>query len=142
MSKFPLNLHLNSINLNQSTDYFHINKKKNVSFHQFADITEAIKCYRCTVQPSYRVENRTQQLCAQFTESDEFTIDCPYSTMCLKKVFWYTLQDGTKIETVSRSCADQKYTEQVSQITSFPFVRKCYVWFVNDVGDLSRGDIQ
>lgn len=62
--------------------------------------------------------------------------------MCLKKVFWYTLQDGTKIETVSRSCADQKYTEQVSQITSFSFVRKCYVWFVNDVGDLSRGDIQ
>lgn len=77
------------------------------------DVTYAIKCYRCTVGPTHRVANRTQQLCAQFQETDEFTIDCPYSTMCLKKVFWYTLQDGTKIETVSRNCADQKYTEQV-----------------------------
>lgn len=77
------------------------------------DAAYAIKCYRCTVGPTHRT-NRTQQLCNQFTESDEFTIDCPYSTMCLKKVFWYTLQDGTKIETVSRNCADQKYTEQVN----------------------------
>lgn len=78
------------------------------------DVSKAIKCYRCTVAPTHRMLNRTQQLCAQFSESDEFTIDCPYSTMCMKKVFWYQLQDGTKIETVSRNCADQKYTEQVS----------------------------
>lgn len=78
-----------------------------------SDITAAIQCYRCTVGPSYRTENRTQQLCLKFSESDEFTVDCPYSTMCMKKVYRYQLLDGTKIETVSRNCANQKYTEQV-----------------------------
>lgn len=78
------------------------------------DVTEAIKCYRCTVGPSYRTENQTQQLCAKFTESDSFSVDCPYSTMCMKKIFRYQLLDGSKIETVSRSCAPQKNTSQVS----------------------------
>lgn len=77
------------------------------------DVTAAIKCYRCTVAPSFRSDNRTQQLCSKFSETDEFVVDCPYSTMCMKKVFRYQLQDGTNIETVNRNCADQKYTEQV-----------------------------
>lgn len=74
----------------------------------------AIKCYRCTVGPSNRFANRTQQLCAKFSESDDFVIDCPFSTMCMKKVFNYKLLDGQTVETVSRDCASQKYTEQVS----------------------------
>lgn len=77
------------------------------------DSAEAIKCYRCTVAPIFRTENRTQQLCSKFSESDEFVVDCPYSTMCMKKIFRYQLQDGTNIETVNRNCADQKFTEQV-----------------------------
>lgn len=77
------------------------------------DVTEALKCYRCTVGPTLK-ENRTH-LCTKFDESDDFVVDCPYSTMCMKKVFQYELQDGQKIETVSRNCADQKHTEQVSK---------------------------
>ncbi|XP_031623050.1 uncharacterized protein LOC116340607 [Contarinia nasturtii] len=76
------------------------------------DVTEAIKCYRCTVTSSPR-ENRTEQLCAKFSESDEFTVDCPYSTMCMKKIFRLQLENGTNVETVNRNCADQKKTDQV-----------------------------
>lgn len=53
------------------------------------------------------------QVCSKFDESDDFVIDCPYSTMCMKKVYRYKLMDGKTIETVSRDCAKQKYTHQV-----------------------------
>lgn len=33
--------------------------------------------------------------------------------MCMKKVYRYQLNDGTAVETVSRNCAQQKFTEQV-----------------------------
>lgn len=79
----------------------------------FADYTFAIQCYRCTVGPTNMRENRTQQLCAKFSESKEFITDCPYSTMCMKKIFKYELLDGKVVETVTRNCADQRYTEQV-----------------------------
>ncbi|XP_037039790.1 uncharacterized protein LOC119076890 [Bradysia coprophila] len=74
------------------------------------DQSNAVRCYRCTVAPTNRHENRSQQLCLHFSESDEFVVDCPYSTMCVKKIFKYQLLDGV-IETVERNCADQKYTE-------------------------------
>lgn len=84
-----------------------------IEFFSITDSSEAIKCYRCTVAPNFRSGNRTQQLCSKFSESEEFVVDCPYSTMCMKKVFRYQLQDGTNIETINRNCADQKFTEQV-----------------------------
>lgn len=71
------------------------------------DMSAAITCYRCTVSP-------TTQTCRQFSESDEFTVDCPFSTMCLKKVYRLRLNDGTEQETVSRDCAKQKRTEEVN----------------------------
>lgn len=77
-------------------------------------MANAIKCYRCTVGPSHRL-NGSQQLCLKFSESDNFVVDCPFSTMCLKKVYRYQLNDGTNVETVSRNCAQQKHTEQVNQ---------------------------
>lgn len=82
-----------------------------------ADQTIGIKCYRCTVGPSSanRYANRTQQLCLKFAETDDYVVDCPFSTMCMKKVFTYELLDGKVIETVSRDCASQKYTEQVNK---------------------------
>jgi len=82
-------------------------------FMTLLDRAMTIKCYRCTVGPSNRHANRTQQLCLKFTENDDYIVDCPYSTMCMKKIFQYELLDGKKIETVSRDCAHQKYTEQV-----------------------------
>lgn len=70
-------------------------------------LSSAIKCYRCTVNP-------TEQTCRQFDEdNDRYIVDCPYSTMCLKKVYRLKLTDGTDSETVSRDCAKQKYTEEV-----------------------------
>lgn len=102
-------------NFNEFKSHFSTNSNhiKNIKLFSITDSTEAVKCYRCTVAPIFRTENRTQQLCSKFRESDEFVVDCPYSTMCMKKVFRYQLQDGTNIETVNRNCADQKFTEQV-----------------------------
>lgn len=72
-----------------------------------AGLGAAIKCYRCTVNP-------TEQTCRQFDEGDDrYIVDCPYSTMCQKKVYRLKLTDGTNSETVSRDCAKQKYTEEV-----------------------------
>lgn len=96
-------------------------KNKQLSFRNtnlnnpfiLSERSNAIQCYRCTVGPSNRFPNRTQQLCLKFSEDDEFIVDCPYSTMCMKKVYQYQLLDGKKVETVSRDCAHQKYTEQV-----------------------------
>lgn len=89
--------------------------KKNHNFNTISDAVEAIQCYRCTIGPSNRYENRSQQLCSKFSESDDFTVDCPFSTMCLKKVFRYQLQNGVQVETVNRDCAQQKHTEQVNK---------------------------
>jgi len=77
------------------------------------DQSNAIKCYRCTVAPTNRHENRSQQLCLHFSESDDFVVDCQYSTMCMKKIYKYQLLNGEVIETVQRNCANQKYTDQV-----------------------------
>ncbi len=82
-------------------------------FHNFSDRSNAIRCYRCTVAPTNRHENRSQQLCLNFSESDEFVVDCPYSTMCMKKIYKYQLLSGEVIETVTRNCANQEYTEKV-----------------------------
>ncbi|XP_037922391.1 uncharacterized protein LOC119658765 [Hermetia illucens] len=74
----------------------------------------AIQCYRCVVTPTYRSDfNTTIPLCSKFEETDEFVIDCPYSTMCQKKVLRMELQKDHVIETVTRGCANQKYTDQV-----------------------------
>lgn len=81
-------------------------------------MTLAVKCYRCTVGPTQR-QNHTDQLCLKFDQSDDFVVDCPYSTMCMKKVYRYQLLDGRSIETVSRNCANQKYTEQVWNFALF-----------------------
>ncbi|KAJ6636446.1 hypothetical protein Bhyg_15036 [Pseudolycoriella hygida] len=77
------------------------------------DQSNAIQCYRCTVAPTNRHENRSQQLCLHFSESDEYVVDCPYSTMCMKEIYKYQLMSGEVIETVSRNCANQKHKEQV-----------------------------
>ncbi|XP_063709457.1 uncharacterized protein LOC134837975 isoform X2 [Culicoides brevitarsis] len=52
-------------------------------------------------------------LCSKFDESEDFITDCPYSTMCMKRIFKLQLPRGEPIETITRGCANQKYTEQV-----------------------------
>ncbi|XP_050071310.1 uncharacterized protein LOC126559227 [Anopheles maculipalpis] len=72
-----------------------------------------IKCYHCTVAPPSRHQNNTKtQLCSKFDESSYYEVDCPWSTMCMKRIFKLKLLKGEQ-ETVSRGCAQQKNTEQV-----------------------------
>lgn len=88
-------------------------------------IANAVKCYRCTVGPSLNkaMANQSQQLCSKFDESNDYVIDCPYSTMCMKKVYRLKLMNGEMSEAVSRNCADQKYAEQVSDIQLIDSIR-------------------
>lgn len=53
-------------------------------------------------------------LCSKFDESSDFIVDCQYSTMCMKRVFKLQLPRGQPVETITRGCANQKYTEQVT----------------------------
>uniref|UniRef100_A0A336MXK6 CSON005820 protein n=1 Tax=Culicoides sonorensis TaxID=179676 RepID=A0A336MXK6_CULSO len=81
-------------------------------------VTVAIKCYKCSVMPPSDNKELTKNgaqslLCSKFDESDDFITDCPYSTMCMKRIFKLQLPRGQPIETITRGCANQKYTEQV-----------------------------
>ena len=63
--------------------------------------------------PTSNNSNSTK-LCLKFQESDEFIVDCPFSNMCMKKIYQYKLLNGSMIETVSRDCAMQKRSEHVN----------------------------
>lgn len=76
---------------------------------------DALKCYKCQVSQSiYKIGNITNSipLCSKFDESDEYITECQFSTMCVKKISRLYLQNGT-VDTVTRGCASQKYTDQV-----------------------------
>lgn len=51
-------------------------------------------------------------MCTKFDESEEFKIDCPFSTMCIKIISTLQLQNDLQ-NTVTRGCAPQKDTKQV-----------------------------
>lgn len=73
----------------------------------------AIKCYECSVHPR-RQQNGTSfdRLCAKFEESSFFEVDCPYSTMCKKRLYRYQLINKVQ-ESIERGCADQKNDSMV-----------------------------
>lgn len=79
----------------------------------------AIKCYECTVHPK-RTQNGTnyERLCSKFEETKHFEIDCPYSTMCKKRLYRYQLINKVQ-ESVERGCADQKNDSMVRQTSKF-----------------------
>lgn len=58
--------------------------------------SHAIRCYDCTVLT-----------CPLFNESRSYEVDCPNSTMCLKRIYPYKLTTGETLETFERSCANQ-----------------------------------
>lgn len=74
----------------------------------------AIKCYECTVHPR-RQQNITERLCTKFEETDYFEVDCPYSTMCKKRVYRYQLINKVQ-ESIERGCANQKNDSMVREV--------------------------
>ncbi|KAH8241667.1 hypothetical protein KR032_003609 [Drosophila birchii] len=79
-------------------------------------IANVLQCYKCSVSiEKYFVDNRTitTPLCSKFDESNIYTVQCPYSTMCLKTISILHLQNGQKQETITRGCAQQKNTTQI-----------------------------
>lgn len=80
----------------------------------FVDKTSgAIKCYECTVIPQRKVNETAEKLCSKFEETDYFEVNCPYSTMCKKRIYRLSLQNGEEQVTIERSCASQKYDYMV-----------------------------
>ncbi|XP_011188183.1 uncharacterized protein LOC105215766 isoform X3 [Zeugodacus cucurbitae] len=79
------------------------------------DYTAAIKCFKCSVTVEKSdIQNTTvfTPACTKFDKSDDFIVDCPFSTMCLKTISTLHLQNE-KLNTVIRGCAPQKDTKQV-----------------------------
>lgn len=76
----------------------------------------AIKCYECTVHPR-RTQNGTSfdRLCTKFEDTEYFEVDCPYSTMCKKRVYRYQLINKVQ-ESIERGCADQKNDSMVRKM--------------------------
>lgn len=79
----------------------------------------AIKCYECFVQPKRTVNRTIDKPCTKFDESRDYEVDCPYSTMCMKKTYRLQLLDGTIQETTERGCAQQKYDYMVGLFYDF-----------------------
>ncbi|XP_054279792.1 uncharacterized protein LOC128997984 [Macrosteles quadrilineatus] len=67
-----------------------------------------IVCFYCTIQPPSRGSNQTAQLCSKFDGSNNYHIDCPHSTLCMKRTFHHSLQGGKTIQVSERGCAPQK----------------------------------
>ena len=75
------------------------------------------------MQPK-RTQNRTiDKQCTKFDESSDYEVDCPYSTMCMKKTYRLQLLDGTIQETTERGCAQQKYDYMVGLFYDFLYVK-------------------
>lgn len=55
--------------------------------------SEAIQCYRC-VFASYVYFLNNTFLCKDFDYSNRFIVDCPYSTLCMKKNTYATINGG------------------------------------------------
>ncbi|XP_047510819.1 uncharacterized protein LOC125053501 [Pieris napi] len=69
----------------------------------------ALQCYQCLINPQPgEYYNTTKRLCVHFDYSDKFIVDCPFSTMCMKKDFYLDIQNGVRINAVLRDCAQQK----------------------------------
>lgn len=71
----------------------------------FLGSASAIRCYQCSIEtcPSFN----------QSTSKESFEIDCPHSTMCLKRIYPYELTNGELVETFERGCANQLDSNKV-----------------------------
>lgn len=80
-----------------------------------SDSIAAIKCFKCSVTVEKNdIKNFTvlTPMCTKFDWSEDFIIDCEFSTMCLKTISTLHLQNE-KQNAIIRGCAPQKDTKQV-----------------------------
>lgn len=61
--------------------------------------------------PRITYSNEIVRLCSQFDHSEKFIVDCPYSTLCMKKTYSVNLT-GNFTKGTHRDCAHQKYEYQ------------------------------
>ncbi|KAJ8978795.1 hypothetical protein NQ317_015520 [Molorchus minor] len=70
----------------------------------------AIRCYKCSVARYVHYINETIRLCEDFDHSDKYIVDCPYSTLCMKRIASAKISDT--ISGIERDCASQKSENQ------------------------------
>ena len=103
---------------------------------------DGLQCYQCTADPHIQngPKSTTLYTCSDFDHSDKYVIDCPYSTLCLKRVQSLVINDLVTVNVTTRGCATQKsktptyvngsWTD-VIQIVE-PYQSGCYESFVKD----------
>lgn len=64
--------------------------------------------------------------------------NCPYSTMCLKTISTLHLQNGQKQETVTRGCAQQKNTTQVTLIFTEKYINEVHNSYNLNISGISQ----
>ncbi|CAK1590349.1 unnamed protein product [Parnassius mnemosyne] len=73
----------------------------------------SLQCYKCLINPpSGENYNTAKRLCVHFDYSDNFIVECPHSTMCMKQDFYLDVQNGVRITGVERDCAPQTHAYQ------------------------------
>lgn len=96
---------------------------------------QGIKCYECHVYPKRLSNDTVEKVCTKFEESKYYQVDCPYSTMCKKRIYRLQLLNGNVQETIERGCAMQKNN-------SMNYVRNKWVTEVSVEEPYSEGCIK
>lgn len=58
--------------------------------------SEGITCFQCTITPVYNEIKKISQICHFFDGSEKFQVDCPHSTLCMKRIIHHRLRNGSK----------------------------------------------
>ncbi|XP_065336522.1 uncharacterized protein LOC135937304 isoform X1 [Cloeon dipterum] len=77
-------------------------------------LTDAIKCYHCSVKPALQKDTKEMKpACQRFTPTSKYITECGNSTYCMKKSYNYILSNGSVTTVVQRECAPQAAPYQV-----------------------------
>ncbi|XP_030021899.1 uncharacterized protein LOC115441307 [Manduca sexta] len=83
-------------------------------------------CYKCDATPLDRSYLNTKS-CEHFDYSEEYQTECDSSTMCVKRVTTFTLQNGVTTTNVYRGCAPQTLSGDQAKINGkWRQVKKIY----------------
>lgn len=74
----------------------------------------SLRCYRCALKPSGKVPNTTRS-CVHFEPAWPFEVDCPLSTLCMKRTVQLDISNGNSVSVTVRDCAPQTKNYQSYQ---------------------------
>lgn len=75
---------------------------------------DALRCYRCALQPLSRVRGQHVPPCDSYDRNLHF-VECPFSTFCMKRIIQWEILEGVWVNSTIRDCAKQLVPERVYQ---------------------------